>query len=409
MSNYTKSILDLSSQTVEGVDKVLKRYLKSASAHEEFQEFYNRQVDYISQGKRLPWDESDYKKAFKAKNFFNDYRDCGSYVEFRHYKKSDVLKLHNANFCKRDKICAPCAVRRAYKQQLKFMSIIQDDKKFLSKDWYYIVIPVKHNKSESYTTVMNRVISMRKKITKSMRNSRSGNSTNFWSNFDGGMYSQEVTYSSNGWNVHLNLILNAPRPIDGGGYSENNPKPSSVRGEFYIKSIKNRRGQISYQNEDLKSWLLRNFDSYIHNISKIEDNTKLNDEIVEVLKYSLKFSALTDMQLFEVFVKSIGVRMFGTFGNLWGKGLEEVTLEGDDVLSEEFEELIFLRTFDDFYQYNYRMYKREINKNDEAKILLDHTFGVCLKNLSQYNKDPMMFIPLGDCKMHIQYKGRKDA
>jgi hypothetical protein len=256
---------------------------------------------------------------------------------------------------------------------------------------------------------MNRVVSMRKKITKSMRNSRAGKSTNFWSNFDGGMYSQEVTYSKNGWNVHLNLIVNSARPVNGGGYLQNSPKPFTSKGRFQIKEVRNRRGQISYQNEDLKTWLLRNFDSYIHNISKIEDNTKLNDEIVEVLKYSLKFSALTDFQLFEVFVKSIGVRMFGTFGNLWGKGLEDVTLEGDDVLSEDFEELIFLRTFDDFYQYNYRMYKRELKKNDEAKILLDHTFGLCLKNLSQYNKDPMIMIPQGNGKIHIKYKGRKNA
>jgi len=409
MSDYSKSILDLSSDTIEGIDKVLKRYLKSAVSHQDFKALYYIQVDYLKDKKRLPWSIEDYTKAFSSKNFFKDYMDCGSWVEFRHYQKSDVLKLHNANFCKRDKICAPCAVRRAYKQQLKFMSIIEEDKEFLKKDWCYIVIPIKHNKSESYTDVMNRVISMRKKITQAMRNSRKGISNGFWSNFDGGMYSQEVTRSGNGWNVHLNLILNSRRVGVGASVEQSQTAPNTER-LFDIKTIRNRRGQISHQNEELRSWLLRHFDSQMHNISFIEDNNKLNDEIVEVLKYSLKFSALSDFELFEVFVKSVGVRMFGTFGNLWGKGLEDVTLEGDEVLSEDFEELIFTRTFDkEFYEYGYKMYKRELKENEKKEILFDHTFGLCLKNLGQYNKDPMIIIPLGNGKTHIKYKGRKDG
>jgi len=107
-----------------------------------------------------------------------------------------------------------------------------------------------------------------------------------------------------------------------------------------------------------------------------------------------------------VFVKSRGVRLFGTFGNLWGKGLENVLLEGNEQLTGEFEELIFLRTFGRLGM-QYKLYKREMNKNDEEKILFEHTFGSCLKNLSQYNKDPMIIFPIGNGKMHIKYKGMK--
>ncbi len=405
MSDYIKSIEDLPNDTVSTIQKVIVRYENSYESKQLFIDCYDRQLSYLKKPNKLPFNIAEVKKAFKAKNFFKDLEDCGSYLNFRHYKAHNAIKLHTANFCKRDKLCAPCAVRRAYKQQIKFMSIIENDKKLLDKNWYYIVIPVKHNKTESYETVMNRVNDLRKKLTQSMRDYRKGKHNNFWANFDGGMYSQEVTRSSNGWNVHLNLIINSPLFDVGERVRESCSRTSSNRGDIELKEVKNRRGQISYQNEDLRLWLMRHFNSQMHNISKIEDNTKLNDEIVEVLKYSLKFSSLSNQQLFEVFVKSRGVRLFGTFGNLWGKGLETVILEGDEKLTGEFEELIFLRTFGDL-GLEYKLYRREMNKNDEEKIILDHTFGVCLQNLAQYNKTPLITISKGEGKFHIKQKGR---
>lgn len=408
MHNYIKSIEDLPKDSIDAVVKVLERYENSFEKKEIFKECYDRQLGYLSQGKKVPYNMEEVKKAFKAKNFFRDLQECGSYVNFRYYKQHEALKLHTANFCKRDKLCAPCAVRRSYKQQLKFMSIIEENQELLDNDWYYIVIPVKHNKTESYETVMNRVNNLRKKITKSMRNSRARGDNSFWSVFNGGMYSQEVTRSANGWNVHLNFIVNATKLYSTGvscGEYQHTKTPSKID-RVPLKQVKNRFGQISHQNEELRSFLMRACDSQMHDINKIESD-KLRDEIVEVLKYSLKFSSLTNQQLFEVFVKSQGVRLFGTFGNLWGKGLETVTFEGDEVLSGEFEELIFIRTFGDLS--HYRLYKREMKQNEEDKILLEHTFGLCLKNLHQYNKDPMIMIPQGNGKIHVKYKGRKDA
>jgi len=66
---------------------------------------------------------------------------------------------------------------------------------------------------------------------------------------------------------------------------------------------------------------------------------------------------LTQQELFNVFVKSVKVRLFGTFGNLWGKGLDSVNFECDELLSEEFEELIFIRAFGELGQ-EYKLYKR---------------------------------------------------
>lgn len=367
MNDYTKKIQNLPNEAIEKIEKTIEKYTDDYSRKERFIECYHRQRDYLTNGKLKLLNIEEVNKAFKAKDFFKNLLNCGSWLEFRHYKKTNQTKLHHANFCKRDRLCIPCAVRRAYKQQNRFMQIIEQDKTFLQKDWYYVVIPVKHTKKETYETVMNRVIKLRKQLIASMNNSRKGKHNNFWAYFGGGMYSQEVTKTDNGWNVHLNLILNAEKGV-----------------KIPLKAIKNRRGQVSTQNGDLRAWLIKHYDSQIHNISQIKDNNNLRGDLVEVLKYSLKFSSLSQQELFYVFVKSVGVRLFGAFGNMYGKGLENVELEGDTAPDEDFEKLIFYRTFGELgLQYN--LYKREMRNRE--------------KEFQEYNKTLVL-----DSGKKVQYK-----
>ena len=395
MSDYTKSIEDLSSNCQKKIIKDIDTYIKSYKRKIPFKECYLRHLDYFHQSKKLPFKYEDFVKTFKPKNFWKDLNDCGSWLEFRSYQKSDKTKLHRANFCKRDKLCIACAVRRAYKQQNKFMSIIENEPKLKQKDWYYIVLTVKHNKRESYETVMNRVISLKKKIVKSINNSKNGKKTNIWAIFSGGMFAQEVTYNIAGWHVHLNIIINAPKGT-----------------KLPLNAVKNKRGQISYQNEDIRQFMIKHFDSQIHQVTKIKDNEKLRDEIVEVLKYSLKFGDLTNQQLIEVFVKTRNVRLFGTFGNLYGKGLENVSLDKDIELDEEFIELIFTRTFNEYKEPEYKLYKREvkqIEKKEDKELV--HVFGKLIpnigKNKSYYNSSPLIIIPKNNGQFNIRKKGMK--
>ncbi|MBD3842998.1 MAG: hypothetical protein IE909_14185, partial [Campylobacterales bacterium] len=123
-----------------------------------------------------------------------------------------------------------------------------------------------------------------------------------------------------------NLIINAP-----------------IGSKLPLKAIRNRKGQVSYQNAEITQFLMANADSKMHNISKIENNEDMRGHLVEVLKYSLKFSSLTNQQLLEVFIKTRRKRLFGSFGNMYGKDLENVKLDDDEKLDEEFLELIFKR------------------------------------------------------------------
>ncbi|MBD3808875.1 MAG: hypothetical protein IE880_09225 [Epsilonproteobacteria bacterium] len=124
----------------------------------------------------------------------------------------------------------------------------------------------------------------------------------------------------------MNLIINAP-----------------IGSKLLLQPIRNRKGQVSYQNAEITQFLMSNADSKMHNISKIENNEDIRRHLVEVLKYSLKFSSLSNQQLLEVFIKTRKKRLFGSFGNMYGKGLENVKLNDDDKLDEDFLVLIFKR------------------------------------------------------------------
>ena len=342
MKDDKRIISDISDNANNKIVKDLDVYLNSLGKKKDFKACYQRM-------KKSTKFKLDLNTGFKSKSFWKSLEDCGSWVEFRYYNKLDKLKVQNANFCKRDKLCPACAIRRAYKQQLKFMEILENKEQLIDQEWFYVVIPVKHNIKESYDVVFQRVELVKKKIMMSMRNAKRGSGNNFWSVFNGGMYSTETTRTDNGWNVHLNLIVNAPKTTQ-------------------ITLNKHK------QALDLEEWLKVHADgSYVHNIQHIKEQPHressrndseekrdgetteralvastrkkqaLRDSIVEVLKYSLKFSSLSPFDLLEVYIRTYRKRLFGTFGNMRGVGIEDVDLAGDVRLDSEFIELIFRR------------------------------------------------------------------
>ena len=347
MNDDKRIISEISDDANNRIRKDLDVYINSLVKKRDFKACYKRMKQQEIKSKLNLF------RAFQSKDLWNSLEDCGSWVEFRYYSKMDKLKVHNANYCKRDKLCPACAIRRAYKQQMKFMEILDNKSDLIDLEWFYIVVPVKHSVDESYETVYKRIEVIKKKITMSMRNARRGSGNNFWTAFHGGMSSIETTKTANGWNVHLNLIVNAP---------------------IGTKITLNRHNQA----QELEEWLKVHAEgSYVHNIQQIRerphcessrnDNEEkrdgettdralgtakreaLRDSIVEVLKYSLKFSSLSSFDLLQVYISTYRKRLFGTFGNMRGVGLEDVDLSGDLVLDSEFIELIFRRVRDSGY------------------------------------------------------------
>jgi len=273
-------------------------------------------------------DKKTFFSVFGSDTFEKNLSDCGSWLEWNYYTKSDKVKLQKGNFCKKDKLCPACAVRRAYKQQVKFLKSFEDDGDLIDQDWYYIVIPVKHSIEDSFITVFNKIVDIRSKIMQSIRDKKRSKGNNFWSIFNGGMTSIETTKTKNGWNVHLNVLINAPRG-------------SKIK----IKTVTNSRGQKSRQSPDLVKFLRKTADSQMHNIQKLDfsEKEKVQEACVEVMKYSLKFSSLSDEDLIYIYLKTYRKRLFTTFGNLRGLDLENTPLEGDIINGEDFFNIMFRR------------------------------------------------------------------
>jgi hypothetical protein len=325
---------NFSEKCLEKIEKTKRIYLDSLLKKRDVLRFLDKvreNDDYSEYGLDPEAIAKSFGEGKRYANLVDSLDACGSFLEFRWYKKSDKTKLHHANFCKRDKLCPACAVRRAYKQQLRFMQSLKAAPQLLDLDWYYIVIPVVHHAHESFETVFERLSRVVRSIVKACNKKRNGGRPGIWGYFDGAMYSIETTKTKNGWNVHLNLLINAPRA----GH------------RLELVPVRNRRGQISLQNPKIGEFLQRVADgSRMHNISPLDfsDSEAIRDNLVEVLKYSLKFSSLNEADLLEVYSKTYRKRLFGTFGNLRGLDLEGVELDSDEVLDEDFVRIMFARS-----------------------------------------------------------------
>ena len=346
MNDDKRIISEIADKSNERIKKDLDVYITSLGKKRDFKACYFRMKN---QEEKV---NLNLDKAFSSFGFWKSLEDCGSWVEFRYYNRIDKLKLQNANFCKRDKLCPACAIRRAYKQQMKFMEILENKESLIDMEWFYMVIPVKHSIDESYEVVFKRLEDVRKKITMSMRDSRRGKGNNFWSVFNGGMYSTETTKTVNGWNVHLNLIINAPKGTKLTLNRHNQAQPLEewlkvhAEGSYVhnIQQIKDRPHRESSRNDSVEKR-----DEATTGRALVADKTQaLRDSIVEVLKYSLKFSSLSSFDLLQVYIATYRKRLFGTFGNMRGLGLENVDLSGDLKLDNEFIELIFRRVQDSY-------------------------------------------------------------
>jgi hypothetical protein len=335
----------LTQETYNFIEKTQNRFIKSKK---RVQKFTSYAFSYAT--------EKEYKLTPKVLDTISD---CGSWLEFRNYYKQDKTKLHNANFCKKDKLCPACAMRRASKQVKKVYDTISYSDKLKNKNWYYIVLPVKHNITEDFETVFNRAKDGLQKLRKSLDNAKQKRAKNFFSQFDGLFYSFEVTKSSNGWNVHINLLCCSDKEIQG------------------IYKYTHKNGQVTYQHHDImRDWSkYTDNNSYMHSINKLDTSSKddIIKNLLEVFKYSLKFQDLENKDLLEVYEKTYQKRLLGAFGILYNIKLD-VELENDEVLDEEFLEIVYRFNYKtNTYEEHSKEYKIEKPKTKKELQPIDRT------------------------------------
>jgi len=370
MKNYSKTSKlnqdfkqepqSITTNTFDFIQKTLLRFEKSKKRTEHL-------LDFISQK------DLTFKQNYHiTDNVLKSVNGCGSWLEFRNYYKQDKTKLHNANFCKKDKLCPACAMRRASKQVKKVFDYLQVNKELRDKNWYYIVLPVKHNSKEDFLTVFNRARSGLDAIRQSIRDNKRGKGKkSFFSVFDGLFYSFEVTKTKNGWNNHINLLCCTDEDITG----------------IY------KKGNTSIHNDIMRDWKkYTDNDSFVHSINKIDTSTDeaIIKNLLEVFKYSLKFQSLKNEDLLEVYKHTYRKRLLGAFGSLYGIKVQDVELNEDDVLDNDFLEIIFRYDYkkQEYFEYSrkFQSIPPAVKKEKEKKVI---------KSLNRNNKKYLKkFIPI---------------
>lgn len=299
----------------------------------------HRKDSIISYFERLPDNLRD--DRIMSSNKKNNLRECGSYLLFRDYYKISKVKLQRANFCGVDKLCPFCASRRAYKQQIKIEKYFEQNPNILKDNWFYIVLPVKHEINESFETVFNRLRLGLDKIRFAINNNKNGKGKkSFFSQFHGLFYSIETTFNhNNGWNVHANILACSSVPFD---YD-------------LVEKINHHTGKFSYHSPELSLEWEKYTGSYIHNISKLnfDSNESIKKNLLEIFKYSVKFSELWDTQLFEFYEFTQGKRLIGAMGSFYSLKLDAL-LEGDIKLDDDFIDYLYKRFSDDYLVYTYK-------------------------------------------------------
>lgn len=312
-NNSSHEPQSITTTTFDYLQKTLQRFIESKKRTESFLKYTFSQFDSLTFKTNNP---------FLTENVLKNVNDCGSWLEFRNYTKVDKTKLHNANFCKKDKLCPACAMRRASKQVKKTFDFINKNEDLKKKYWYYIVLPVKHDITEDFETVFNRARDGLQSLRFAINNNKRGKGRkSFFSQFDGLMYSFEVTKTKNGWNNHINLLCCADKEIKG------------IR----------KKGKTFIHNDIMRDWAkYTDNESYVHSINKIDVSSEetLIKNLMEIFKYSLKFQDLKNEDLLEVFNKTYKKRLLGAFGSLYGIKME-VDMNKDDILGKEYIEIIY--------------------------------------------------------------------
>lgn len=258
-------------------------------------------VGYISE---LAIDSCEIKR-YELSKLASKLDDCASYLLFKNYYLAGKVRLAQAYFCKKHTLCQMCAIRRGAKALKAYMdrySVIKQDHSDLVLHSVTMTIANGDDLKERYEHLQ---ASLKKYITRRRLYLSSGRGFNEFCKAEGAVYSYEVTNKGKGWHphVHMLMLLKKDNPIDKFKLSEEWEK---ITGDSYI----------------------------VHEVEvQSVDDENQSDGFMEVLKYALKFSDLTNKQIFYCHEKLKGKRMVGSFGLFRGVKVPEEML--DDQLDDE--------------------------------------------------------------------------
>lgn len=260
---------------------------------------------------------------------YDKIRTCGSYLVFNAYGPIDAVRLSQAYFCKQDRLCRFCALRRA----ARYISKYDDKLKYILSQnpalkVYFVTLTVVN--SFELDLVFDHLKGVVKKMNQLRRNYARGNNNSIFGLFESGVMTFELTKSAKGWHPHIHMICLLPRDLRVDEFPwELRPEEGQKEGwADYVQAAKN--SQLS------KQWKKLTGDSFIVDARPVSfdaDNYQgsVNRAFLETFKYALKFSTLDPADNYRAYEVLKGRRLLNSWGDF--RGIPEPELV-DDLFDE---------------------------------------------------------------------------
>lgn len=226
---------------------------------------------------------------------------CGSLLEFRLYPRTFATRLAAARFCKQDRLCPLCAIRRGAKHARaygdKLLSVIEETPTLRP---YMLTITTKNGsdlleRCDHYWHNWQRLLERR-------RNALKGRTISALSRISGGVSSIEIKRGkgSHEWHVHSHAIILGPGDLarDDHQWPDLSNEWHALTGDSFIVDLRPIRSTPTDTEKGIT-------DAYAA-------------DLCEVFKYALKFSELTLEDNWHADQLLRGKRLVRPFGNLFG-------------------------------------------------------------------------------------------
>ena len=208
-------------------------------------------------------------------------RECSNILRFINYWSWNT-RLYTGNFCKYDRFCLACSTRRAIRKIKNFEKGILANG-LETKHRYHITLTLRHKKSDSLEYLMERLLTLRKKLSQRIRNSKrdSHKTKSFFSKFEWMVASIEVTHGKNWRHPHMHILVCWDEDV-------------ATEYSKVLWAESNRELQ--------REWYKLTKDSYCVGMRKVSVAREKFDRqgIAEVFKYAVKFSSLETPELVEL-------------------------------------------------------------------------------------------------------------
>ncbi len=288
---------------------------------------------------------SDYAlSTAKNKKLSDSLRYCGSFLTFRHYYTVEQLRLHSAKFCRKHLLCPLCSIRRASKSLQSFIpkleSVLASDPTLTP---YLVTLTVKNG--PCLADRFRHIVRSISRMTQARRNSHKPRHPYVeMAKADGGLYSIEFKRGKNSgeWHPHVHMVWLCRVPPDARKLSD--------------------------------EWHKFTGDSFIVDARPFDTRKPMATNLMEVLKYALKFSEMSLDDNWEAFEALTGRRLFAAFGSLYG-------LKLPDELNDDLSDMEGLPYIDLLYRYlpmagQYTLHATEYPEGESVEQWID----VNLKN-----------------------------